>query len=55
MASNLSLNPCKTEFPLIGFPSKLSKTLEPVLRVSSDTLIPLARNLGVIFDHYVLV
>ena len=54
MASNfLSLNSSKTEFLLIGLPTRVAKIDNPCLSMPSSTAIkPVAsaRNLGVIFD-----
>jgi len=54
MTSNfLSLNPCKTEFLLIGVPQQCAKVNQLVLHVPDNTTVtPVsnARNLGILFD-----
>ena len=55
--SNL-LNPSKTDFLLIGLPEQLYKLSNPIMNVTSDvtlSLVPEARNLGVLFDSIYLV
>ena len=57
-ANLLMLNPSKTDFLLIGLPEQLYKLSNPIMNVTSDvtlSLVPEARNLGVLFDSIYLV
>ena len=52
-ANLLMLNPSKTDFLLIGLPEQLYKLSNPIMNVTSDvtlSIVPEARNLGVLFD-----
>lgn len=54
-ANQLSLNPSKTEFLLVGLSQQLAKVKSPVLSLDSNTSlqpVPYAKNLGFLIDSH---